>query len=100
LRWEFHPGYHDASGNIGNFDPNYPKSGAIIYPDGYSSLLDPGLVSTNPCPLGQKTGGVTLNGAPLRTCSLGQPGGLAAKFAYCAKSLHASVWLRLQALWQ
>ncbi len=64
LRWEFHPGYHDASGNIGNFDPNYPKSGAIIYPDGYSSLLDPGLVSTNPCPLGQKTGGVTLNGAP------------------------------------
>lgn len=64
LRWEFHPGYHDASGNIGNFDPNYARSGAIIYPDGYSSLLDPGLASTNPCPLGQKTGGVTLNGAP------------------------------------
>jgi hypothetical protein len=64
LRWEFHPGYHDASGNIGNFDPNYPKSGAIIYPDGYSSLLDPGLASTNPCPLGQKTGGATVNGAP------------------------------------
>ena len=64
LRWEFHPGYHDASGNIGNFDPNYARSGALIYPDGYSSLLDPGLASTNPCPLGQKTGGVTLNGAP------------------------------------
>lgn len=64
LRWEFHPGYHDASGNIGNFDPSYAKSGAIIYPDGYANLLDPGLASTNPCPLGQKTGGVTLNGAP------------------------------------
>jgi hypothetical protein len=64
LRWEFHPGYHDASGNIGNFDPNYAKSGAIIYPDGYSSLLDPGLASTNPCPLGQKTGGAVVNGAP------------------------------------
>lgn len=64
LRWEFHPGYHDASGNIGNFDPNYPKSGAIIYPDGYSDLLDPGLASTNPCPLGQKSGGPVVNGAP------------------------------------
>jgi hypothetical protein len=64
LRWEFHPGYHDASGNIGNFDPSYAKSGAIIYPDGYASLLDPGLASTNPCPLGQKTGGSIVNGAP------------------------------------
>jgi hypothetical protein len=64
LRWEFHPGYHDASGNIGNFDPNYPKSGAVIYPDGYADLLDPGLASTNPCPLGQKTGGAIVNGAP------------------------------------
>jgi hypothetical protein len=64
LRWELHPGYHDASGNIGNFDPSYARSGAVIYPDGHSNLLDPGLASTNPCPLGQKTGGVTLNGAP------------------------------------
>ncbi len=64
LRWEFHPGYRDASGNIGNFDPSYKKSGAIIYPDGHANLLDPGLASTNPCPLGQKTGGVVVNGAP------------------------------------
>ncbi len=65
LRWEFHPGYHDASGNIGNFDPNYPGSGAVIYPDGASGLLATGfLESANACPtLGSKSG-PSLNGAP------------------------------------
>jgi hypothetical protein len=65
LRWEFHPGYHDASGNIGNFDPNYAKSGAVIYPDGSASLLATGfLESANACPtLGSKSG-PSLNGAP------------------------------------
>ena len=59
LRWEFHPGYADASGNIGNFDPSYAKSGAVIYPDGYAGLLAPGfLESANACP------GPSLNGAP------------------------------------
>lgn len=65
LRFEFHPGYRDASGNIGNFDPSYAKSGAVIYPDGSSSLLASGfLQSANACPqLGSKTG-PSLNGAP------------------------------------
>jgi hypothetical protein len=65
LRWEFHPGYHDASGNIGNFDPNYARSGAVVYPDGSASLLATGfLESANACPtLGSKTG-PSLNGVP------------------------------------
>jgi hypothetical protein len=65
LRFEFHPGYTDASGNIGNFDPSYAKSGAVIYPDGSANLLATGfLQSANACPqLGSKTG-PSLNGAP------------------------------------
>jgi Carboxypeptidase regulatory-like domain/TonB-dependent Receptor Plug Domain len=65
LRFEFHPGYTDASGNIGNFDPSYAKSGAVIYPDGGASLLATGfLASANACmPYGSTTG-PSLNGAP------------------------------------
>ncbi len=65
LRFEYHPGYVDASGNIGNFDPNYAKSGAIIYPNGYAGLLAPGfLQSANACPTLGGSSGPSLNGAP------------------------------------
>ena len=65
LRFEFHPGYTDASGNIGNFDPNYKGSGAVIYPDGGASLLATGfLESANACPTLGSTSGPSLNGAP------------------------------------
>jgi Carboxypeptidase regulatory-like domain len=65
LRFEFHPGYYDAGGNIGNFDPNYARSGAVIYPDGKSSLLATGfLESANACPQLGSTSGPSLNGAP------------------------------------
>lgn len=65
LRFEFHPGYTDASGNIGNFDPAYKKSGAVIYPDGYADLLATGfLQSANACPMLGSTSGPSLNGAP------------------------------------
>jgi hypothetical protein len=51
LRWEYHPAYTDAAGDIGNFDPNYPKSGAVIYPDGARNLLaSQYLASFNACP--------------------------------------------------
>lgn len=65
LRFEFHPGYTDASGNIGNFNPNVPRSGAVIYPDGSANLLAPGfLEGANACmPYGSSTG-PSLNGAP------------------------------------
>ncbi len=65
LRFEFHPGYTDASGNIGNFNPNIAKSGAVIYPDGASGLLATGfLQSANACPALNSTVGPSLNGAP------------------------------------
>jgi hypothetical protein len=65
LRFEFHPGYVDASGNIGNFNPNIARSGAVIYPDGSAGLLAPGfLEGANACmPYGSSTG-PSLNGAP------------------------------------
>jgi hypothetical protein len=65
LRYEFHPAYHDPSGNIGNFDPSVAKSGAVIYPDGKDAILAPAfLASFNACPtLGSSTG-PSNNGAP------------------------------------
>jgi hypothetical protein len=65
LRFEFHPGYTDASGNIGNFDPSVPGSGAVIYPDGKASLLAPGyLQSFNACPVLGSREGPVVNGVP------------------------------------
>ena len=59
VRWEYHPGYTDQHGYIGNFDPSVPKSGAVIYPDGAQNLLAPVfLQSFNACPA------PTANGAP------------------------------------
>ena len=64
LRWEYHPAYHDPSGNIGNFDPRVPRSGAVIYPDGAASLLAPGfLADFNACPTLGSNQGPTVNGA-------------------------------------
>ena len=81
LRYEVQPGYSDVHGDIGNFDPNYAKSGAAIYPDGAQALLAQSfLKSANACsPLGGSTG-ATLNGAPcmpvLSNSQAGYPGGL------------------------
>ena len=38
MRWEYHPGYTDQYGNIGNFVP-VPRSGEVVYPDGAQSTL-------------------------------------------------------------
>ena len=64
LRYEYHPGYVDAGGDIGNFDPSVPGSGVAVYPDGAANLLDPGfLANFNACP--NLTGaGPTVNGVP------------------------------------
>jgi hypothetical protein len=52
IRYEFHPAYADASGNIGNFDPSVPGSGRVVYPDGKQALLAPGaLANFNACPV-------------------------------------------------
>src|SRR5438309_1465859 len=76
VRWEFHPAYQDASGNIGNFDPSVARSGQVVYPTGKESLLAPGyLASFNACPLGT-TSGPTVNGAPCTPVLSAQQAGL------------------------
>ncbi|MCL5005453.1 MAG: TonB-dependent receptor [Acidobacteria bacterium] len=51
IRWEYDPGYTDASGNIANFDNHVPRSGEVVYPDGYAGLLSPPfLQSFDACP--------------------------------------------------
>lgn len=65
LRYEFHPGYHDPSGNIGNFDPFVARSGEAVYPDGAEKNLSTSfLASFNACPVGQTTGAPSPNGTP------------------------------------
>ncbi len=64
LRYEYHPAYHDPSGNIGNFDPSVAKSGRVIYPTGKGSLVSVDyLNSFNSCGLGQTSGKAAVNGA-------------------------------------
>jgi hypothetical protein len=64
LRYEYHPAYHDPSGNIGNFDPSVARSGRVIYPTGKGNLVSqPYLASFNSCGLGQTSGVAAANGA-------------------------------------
>ncbi len=82
LRYELQPGYYDVHGDIGNFDPSVARSGAVIYPAGYSDLLATSfLASANACsPYGSQSGGATVNGAPcmpvLSNTEAGFPSGL------------------------
>jgi hypothetical protein len=63
LRYEYHPGYEDAGGDIGNFDPSLKGAGRAIYPDGKASLLNPGfLANFNACPTLGSTQGPVVNG--------------------------------------
>lgn len=67
VRYELHPGYTDAGGDIGNFDPSVPLSGRVIYPDGKQSLLAQNyLASANACnPDGvNNTNSAVIHGAP------------------------------------
>ncbi|AFL89126.1 hypothetical protein Terro_2891 [Terriglobus roseus DSM 18391] len=64
LRYEYHPAYHDPSGNIGNFDPSVAKSGRVVYPTGKGALVSqPYLASFNSCGLGASSGVAAANGA-------------------------------------
>jgi hypothetical protein len=67
VRYELHPAYTDAGGDIGNFDPSVPLSGRVIYPDGKNKLLAQNyLASANACnPDGvTNTNAAVINGAP------------------------------------
>ncbi len=56
VRFEYHPGYTDASGQIGNFIET-PGSGGVVYPDGSAKLLGISfLQSFDACPTAGLTG--------------------------------------------
>ncbi|HEV2417362.1 MAG TPA: TonB-dependent receptor [Terriglobia bacterium] len=85
VRWEYHPGYSDAHGNIGNFNNHVPLSGATLYPNGFAANLAPNfLQSFDACPLAvvplTATDPASLNGAPctpvLTATQAGYPQGL------------------------
>jgi hypothetical protein len=68
LRFDYHPGYTDASGQIGNFIQT-PLSGGAVYPDGSAKLLAiPFLQSFDACPTAALPGlagdPMSANGAP------------------------------------
>lgn len=53
LRWEYHPAYEDANGDITNFDRSVPRTGRVIIPSGRRAreITAPGfLLSINACP--------------------------------------------------
>ncbi len=69
MRYELHPAFHATNGDIGNFDPSVAKSGRLIYPTGYASLLSvQELAGFNACPTAGVTNpyatGAAANGAP------------------------------------
>jgi hypothetical protein len=86
LRYDYHPGYTDASGQIGNFIQT-PRSGGAVYPDGSTKLLATAfLQSFDACPNsalpGLASDPMSINGAPctpVKTASqAGIPEGLRA----------------------
>lgn len=80
LRYEYHPAYEDASGNIGNFDPSVPRSGLVIYPTGKESLLAQGfLQSFNACPAPDA------NGAPCTPVISAQEAGFPESLRFVSK---------------
>lgn len=85
VRWEYHPGYWDAHGNIGNFNNHVPSSGQAIYPDGFAAnLAPPFLQSFDACPTPDIPATIDdpteMNGAPctpvLTNSQAGYPQGL------------------------
>ena len=51
VRWDYNPPFHDQFGYIGNFDQSVAKTGRVVYPEGFGSLLAPEfLISVNACP--------------------------------------------------
>ena len=85
LRFEYHPGYTDAGGNIGNFDNGVPRSGRVVYPDGFAKILAPGFLQSFdacPTPAAPLTANdpTSINGAPctpvLSASQAGLPEGL------------------------
>lgn len=86
VRYQFHPGYHDPSGDIGNFDPSIPLSGRAIYPNGKQSLLAKSYrAGADACDADgvNNTNSATINGAPCMPVQ----GNSAARFPSYLKTL-------------
>ena len=101
IRYELHPGYYDAHGDIGNFVP-ISGSGESIYPDGAASLLATTfLASANACtPYGPTTGSTYQRGS-LHARALQQPGRLSQGLEKISSpAVHAAVRLCLPAVQQ
>jgi len=67
VRYEFHPGYYDKYGDIGNFDPSVSLAGRVIYPQGKQKLLAKSfLAAANACDADgiNNTNTAVVNGAP------------------------------------
>ncbi|MGA3160727.1 MAG: carboxypeptidase regulatory-like domain-containing protein [Terracidiphilus sp.] len=53
VRYEYDPAMHSTTGTIGNFDPSVATTGEVIYPAGYSNMLDvPYLAQFDACGYG------------------------------------------------
>ncbi len=81
LRYELHPAFASTNGELGNFDPSVPRTGRLIYPDGYANLLSqPELQGFNACPALGSSAGPIANGAGctpvLSNSQAGLPSGL------------------------
>ena len=104
LRWEYHPGYTDASGNIANFNNHVLHSGQVLYPDGFAGILSPAFLQSFdacPNPAIPATAGdpMSMNGAPctpvVSASQAGFPEGLRAtskrfmpRFGFAYKPFH------------
>lgn len=69
IRWEYHPGYTDAGGNIGNFNDHVARSGQVLYPNGFASILSPPFLQSfdacpNPAIPATTNDPTSMNGAP------------------------------------
>ncbi len=94
VRFEYNPGYTDAFGDIGNFDPRVAKSGAVIYPNGAASLLAaPFLASFNACPA------PAANGAPCTPVLSASQAGLNNTLRTAPRRFMPRFGFRLEAFW-
>ncbi len=83
LRYEFHPALAATNGLAGNFDPSIPRTGRLIYPDGYANTLDvQELANVNACPTAGVDNpyatGQAVNGVPCTPVVNNQQAGVSA----------------------
>jgi hypothetical protein len=77
LRYEYDPAMHDTTGTIGNFNPAVATTGAVIYPDGFSNMLDaPYLAQFDACGYGPSATAYAACTPVLSNSQAGVPSGL------------------------